>query len=97
MKNKSTRHHIIPKSLWWTNHNDNIERKRDIKHRAHHLLYDNKLPHEQIWQIIDLTWKAFDKCFSDDIQSVVNDYDVEAIYNKKCILMWKLKNYILNH
>jgi len=96
MKNKITDHHKIPKSLWGTRHFDNIEKKKELKHRAHHTIYENQAPHEQIIEIVDVTGKAFNAVFADDLMSVVNDYDLEDIYNHKCVNMKKLVNYILN-
>ena len=96
MKNKLTKHHKIPKSLWGTSHFDNIEKKNDTPHKSHHIVFENKAPHEQIVQIVDVTWKAFNAVFADDIMSVVNDYDIEDIYNHKCVRVKKLVDYILN-
>ena len=97
MQNKITKHHIIPKSKHWTSHINNIARIKDMKHRAFHMVFDNQTPAEQLGTIVDITWKAFNKVFADDIMSVINDYDEEEIYNEKCIKMEELRDYILSN
>ena len=58
-----TRHHKVARSMGWSNHFNNIEEIERNKHRAHHLLFDNDLPHEQIKTIVDRTGKVFTNSF----------------------------------
>jgi len=95
-KQKLTRHHILPKSIGWTNHFNNLEKKKDVKHRAHHILYDNNAPHQQLQEIIDLTGKAFNKCFTDDITDLIENYEIDEIYNERCVQIDKLVRHILD-
>jgi len=94
-QNKLTRHHKLARAVWGTSHYDNIEKKRDAEHRAHHLLYGIQTPHEQISSIIDVTGKAFNSCFASDILSVIEDYELEEIYNSKCVNVQKLVQALL--
>ena len=94
MRSRITRHHIIPKSAWWNRHFHNIEPLREVKHRALHTMFENKLPAEQISEIVDLTWKAFNKVFAESIIEVVNSFTPEEIYNQKCANMDKLIKFI---
>ena len=91
-----TKHHIIPKSMGGSNHTHNIEKKTQNMHRAHHLLYDNQVPHEQLLTIIDLTGKAFNRAFAEDIKSVIYDYNIEDVYTKQCVNIEKLIRAILD-
>ena len=88
--NKITKHHILPKSLWGNRHYDNIAKLRETKHRALHTMFHNQAPHEQVLELIDLTWKAINKTFSEAIIETVHWFDIEEMYNEKCVNIDKL-------
>ena len=90
MKNKITEHHKICKSLWWNRHYDNIVKLKEVKHRALHTMFDNYIFHEQVIELVDLTWKAINKTFSESIIEHIHWFDLEEMYNEKCVNMDKL-------
>ncbi len=56
------------------------------KHNAHHLLFGNKLPHQQLEQIVDVTGDVFTTEFRDGVLSILYDIgDIEKVYNTSCI------------
>ena len=93
--NKITRHHRITKSHWGNNHYDNIAKLWDVKHRALHTLFADQILHQQVQTLVDLTWKAINKNFREDIVSVLWDYELDEMYNEKCCNMNKLVSHIL--
>ena len=97
MEHQTNYHHRINKVSWWTNHYDNLEKMRVIDHRAHHQLFWNELPHEQIWTIVDRTGKVFTDNFKSDILSVISDYDIQRIYSSKCGNIKKMVQFILDN
>jgi hypothetical protein len=52
---KLTKHHRLPKSVGGTNHPDNISIVTQSKHRAYHVLFDNRPP-EEIADILNAIW-----------------------------------------
>ncbi len=92
---KRSVHHIMAKAVWGTNHEHNKIDLKQLPHRSLHNLFWIKPPHEQISTIIDITWKAFNKVFVDDLQDFLLSKDVEEIYNQKCVNMNKLIQHIL--
>ena len=85
LKDQITWHHRIPKELWWTNYRANMEDKRRAEHIAHHTLFNNKPPHEQILQIVDTTGKAFNQVMRHQIIEVVDSFDIEYMYHPKAV------------
>lgn len=83
-KNRVDRHHNIPKSEGWTNHPDNITYVDRKTHEQLHKLYWNKLPHEQIFNILDLSWQPFRREVKQELLKVLNA-DLEDIYLKHTI------------
>ena len=86
MKNKYTRHHKIAKSRWGSNHYDNIIMLKDLQHRAFHTIFANQLPHEQIETILDINWCALTNEFKFQVQDVINEFLLEEMFNRKCIV-----------
>ncbi len=66
-------HHILPRSKYGTNTKDNIISLDMRKHRALHMLFDNRTPREQLERIIDLSSTALtDEVQSDIIKILIN-------------------------
>lgn len=95
MENRITRHHKIPKSCGWNLERDNVVHWKTNFHRSFHHIFINDAPHEQIWTILDITGRAFQKRFRDDILAVIEWYDIEDIYKRKCFNMNKMIKHIL--
>lgn len=90
MRNKITNHHKVTKSHGGNNHYDNIVKLPETKHRALHTLFEDQLLHQQVQTLVDLTGKAINKNFRDDVMSVMWDYEIDQTYNEKCCNMNKL-------
>jgi len=97
MKNQPTRHHKIAKEAWWTNYGANIEHILRAPHQAHHLLFWNSPPHTQLSTILDRNGRLLNKCFRDDIMSVIYDYNLSEIYHPKCVKMDKMIQFMEEH
>lgn len=88
-QNKLTRHHICPKSIWWTNNPDNIKRLKDNVHKALHILFTNNSPVEQLWNLtFKINHTALTDEFKEDIRQILSIEDNEYFY-KKWILVPK--------
>ena len=90
MKNKLTAHHRITKSHWWTNYHQNIIQLRESTHRAVHTLFVDQLPHEQQLTIVDVNWEALTPEFRNCMMEMIWSFDIEEMYNEKCVNMDKL-------
>ena len=93
MQNKLTRHHIVPKSIWWTNHLDNIKRLKDNVHKSLHILFSNQTPIEQIETLmywINATALTYE--FKNDIWKILNINDDEYFYKKWILLPKRYKD-----
>jgi len=51
-------HHILPRSQWGTNEDDNIVLLPETQHRAIHTLYANRLIAEQLITTLDISKQA---------------------------------------
>jgi len=69
-----TRHHIIARQFWGSDHTDNITMLENKMHRNLHNLLDNKFPHEQINMIAEIASTALHPKFRKDLHSVLWDY-----------------------
>ena len=69
--------------------------KKRVLHQAHHTVFANEAPHEQLLTIIDLTGRAFNKVFAEDFIEIIESYRMEDIYNEKCVNMQKIIDEIL--
>lgn len=86
-----TRHHVIPKSRWGKNREDNIQETKQIRHRAHHIIYGNALPHEQL--LLNL-WRNAQVIVWDEvmrIMEILNHIQPEEFYKKEAIDFMKYR------
>ena len=51
-------HHILPKSMWWANCEQNLEVIRETTHRSLHCLFANQMIAEQLITTINISEKA---------------------------------------
>ena len=51
-------HHLLPKSKWWANCEQNLEVIRETTHRSLHCLFENQLIAEQLITTINISEKA---------------------------------------
>ena len=72
---KYNHHHKVPKSRWWTNHWDNMERMRVNKHRALHHLFENKTVTEKIRTILEMDKSVLQGDLLRDIERILNLYE----------------------
>lgn len=80
-----TRHHVIPKSRWGKNKDENIQELKEVKHRALHILYWNALPHEQL--LLNL-WRNAQVIVWDEvmrIMEILNHIQPTDFYKKEAI------------
>jgi hypothetical protein len=67
-----------------------MEGKKRIDHIAHHTLFENKPPHEQILQIVDCTGRAFNQALRHDIITAIENYDIRYMYHPKVVDVEKM-------
>ena len=77
MNYKYNTHHIIPRSRYGSNHIDNKIKLDVRKHRALHMLFDNKTPREQLERIIDISSTSLTDEVQSDIIQILNIRDYE--------------------
>ena len=51
-------HHIVPRSQWGNNSEDNLIELRETQHRAIHTLHSNRLIAEQLINTLDISKQA---------------------------------------
>jgi len=85
MKHETNRHHIVPRSKWWSDINNNILIMDIRRHNALHMLFDNATPIEQIDKILKLSTTALTEEVKSDIIKILNINDLEYFYNKGII------------
>ena len=81
------KHHIVPRSKWWSNIDDNLIKIPIQVHNAIHLLFQNRTPAEQIKSILKINEKALTKDFKQSIFDIIRLTETEYIYNN-WILLW---------
>lgn len=77
-----TKHHCVPRSRGGNNSQENIRLLRNNKHVALHVLFDNKLPHEQIAALIDLNSSVLTAEFKECMWDIIN-MENKRIYKKE--------------
>ena len=58
LDNQFSKHHILPKSRYWSNESCNIELLKNTTHRALHTLFQNQMIAEQLITTVELSEKA---------------------------------------
>lgn len=76
------RHHILPTSREGTNQDGNIVRLDIRKHRALHMLFDNRTVPEQIDRLIGIASTALTEEVQSDILEILREKDFAYWYKK---------------
>jgi len=85
------KHHILPRSRWWSNNENNIV-KLDVRHhKALHMLFNNWTPFEQIERILSIWETALTDEVKYDIRKIIEISDLNYLYNKK---VWR-ENFLI--
>ena len=84
MKKHYDNHHIVPRSRQGTNVYNNVVNLDVRKHRALHMLFDNKDPREQLERIIDLASTALTDEAKSDVFQLLNIRDYSYWYKPEC-------------
>lgn len=91
MQNKLTRHHIVPRSRWWTNNFDNIKMLKDNPHKSLHILFWNDTPVEQMWNLtFQINYTALADEFREDVRILLSETDPNYYYKN---WLYRLKKY----
>lgn len=78
------KHHKICRSRGGSEHPINKERIKIKKHRALHVLFDNKITHEKIMQLLDMDASVLRDEPMDEIRRVVESVE-SCLYRPKAI------------
>lgn len=82
MKKLYDNHHILPRSRWWTNLNENIVRLDKRKHIALHMLFDNNEIPKQIQRLLDISTTALTEDVKSDIIKILNNTELDYWYKQ---------------
>lgn len=82
-----SKHHLIPRSKWWTNDKRNIVALKDKYHRAFHIVFWNDTPVEQIKRIVKLNQTVLTDETKQDLLNLLSSKDEKEYYKK-----WALKH-----
>lgn len=58
LEDQYSKHHILPKSRFWSSENCNLEMIKNTTHRAIHTLFQNQMIAEQLITTVELSEKA---------------------------------------
>lgn len=79
---KITKHHIVPKSKWWTNDECNIILLEQKEHRDLHRFFENDRPDEQLRRLFKINRTALSEEVKSDIIEILNITELEYWYRK---------------
>lgn len=74
-----TNHHIVPRSKWGSNDDDNLLRIKETPHQAIHILHVNKLIAEQLIRTIELSEKAMRPEVVQRLMDTLTQHDAEDL------------------
>ena len=97
MQNQMTKHHVIPKSKWGTNHWANLKTWKRKPHQAFHIIFENLAPHEQLKYILDLSVNVIKEEFREELLDIIDGYKLKDIYVKECVSVQKMAREILDN
>ena len=73
-------HHILPRSMWGSSEETNLEELREGYHRAIHTLFANKMIAEQLITTIDISAKALRDDVKDWLIETLTSRDIDNPY-----------------
>lgn len=88
IEDQFSRHHILPRSRFWSNESTNIEIVKNTTHRALHTLFQNQMIAEQLITTVELSEKALREDVRQwllDVLTSKNIHDPYTWYKDDCI------------
>jgi hypothetical protein len=89
------RHHIVPRSKWGSDIDDNITNLKKNVHVALHTVFANLSPHEQFEKLMNINNTALGNDFKQDLYKIFTMNDIDYYY-KKWILLRRDLSHILD-
>ena len=89
MERDFSKHHIVPRSVLWTNAKTNLVKLHHKYHVAFHQVFNNMPPHLQIERIMNIASTALNDDFKERIFKVL-DNDSRYFYKDGILLPRKL-------
>lgn len=87
-----TRHHILPRSQWWSDDYYNIKMLKWNKHNALHTIFDNDTPREQLIRLLcNINATALTAEFQNDILKILQETDHNYYYKNGILLPNKIR------
>lgn len=83
-----SRHHILPKSRFWSSEPSNIEIMKNSIHRSLHTLFQNQMIAEQLITTVELSGKALREDVKQwllDTLTSKNIHDPYTWYKDECV------------
>ena len=83
-----SRHHILPKSRFWSSEPSNIEIMKNSTHRSLHTLFQNQMIAEQLITTVELSGKALREDVKQwllDTLTSKNIHDPYTWYKDECV------------
>lgn len=88
IEDQYSKHHILPRSRFWSSEPCNIEILKNTTHRALHTLFQNQMIAEQLITTVDLNSKALREDVRQWLLEVLNSkniHDPYVRYKDDCI------------
>ena len=88
IEDQYSKHHILPRSRFWSSEPCNIEILKNTTHRALHTLFQNQMIAEQLITTVDLNSKALREDVRQRLLEVLsskNIHDPYVRYKDDCI------------
>lgn len=85
MASDFSRHHIVPRSMDWSNTKNNIVRLNHKYHVAFHQVFMNQPPHKQIERLLNIGSTALTEEFKTRVSDLLYE-DLEYIYERGILI-----------
>ncbi len=88
LEDQYSKHHILPKSRFWSSESCNLEMLKNTTHRALHTLFQNQMIAEQLITTVELSEKALREDVREwliDVLTSKNIHDPYTWYRDECI------------
>lgn len=88
LEDQYSKHHILPKSRFWSSESCNLEMLKNTTHRALHTLFQNQMIAEQLITTVELSEKALREDVREWLIETLtskNIHDPYTWYRDECI------------
>ena len=80
IEDQYSKHHILPKSRYWSSESCNIEILKNSTHRALHTLFQNQMIAEQLITTVELSERALKEDVKERLLEVLTSKNIHDPY-----------------